>query len=81
MSWIADARTILDDEVQIFYVNGTKGIYNQNNDLKTEFSLSASLNYNYNFSKNNKLSMALNGLQTSQDTSGIQANLKYSHKF
>ena len=31
--------------------------------------------------KNNKLSMALNGLQTSQDTSGIQANLKYSHKF
>ena len=81
VSWIADARTILDDEVQIFYVNGTKGIYNQNNDLKTEFSLSASLNYNYNFSKNNKLSMALNGLQTSQDTSGIQANLKYSHKF
>ena len=81
VSWIADARTILDDEVQVFYVNGTKGIYNQNNDLKTEFSLSASLNYNYNFSKNNKLSMALNGLQTSQDTSGIQANLKYSHKF
>ena len=77
----ADARTILDDEVQIFYVNGTKGIYNQNNDLKTEFSLSASLNYNYNFSKKSKLSMALNGLQTSQDTSGIQANLKYSHKF
>ena len=81
VSWIADARTILDDEVQIFYVNGTKGIYNQNNDLKTEFSLSASLNYNYNFSKKSKLSMALNGLQTSQDTSGIQANLKYSHKF
>ena len=80
-SWIADARTILDDNVQIFYVNGTKGSYTQNNDLKTEFSLSAGLNYNYNFSKNSKFSMALDGLQTSQDTSGIQANLKYSHKF
>ena len=80
-SWIADARTILYDDVQIFYVNGTKGSYTQNNDLKTEFSLSAGLNYNYNFSKNSKFSMSLDGLQTSQDTSGIQGNLKYSHKF
>ena len=80
-SWIADARTILDENVQIFHVNGTKGSYTQNNDLKTEFSLSAGLNYNYNFSKNSKFSMALDGLQTSQDTSGIQANLKYSHRF
>ena len=81
LSWIADARTILDDNVQIFHVNGTKGSYTQNNDLKTEFSLSAGLNYNYNFSKNSKFSMAFDGLQTSQDTSGIQANLKYSQKF
>ncbi len=80
-SWVADARTILDDNVQIFYVNSTKGSYTQNNDLKTEFSLSAGLNYNYNFSKNSKFSMSLDGLQTSQDTSGIQGNLKYSHKF
>ena len=48
-SWIADARTILDDNEQIFYVNGTKGSYTQNNDLKTEFSLSTGLNYDYNF--------------------------------
>ena len=67
--------------MQIFYVNGTKGTYTQNNDLKTEFSLSTSLNYDYNFSQNNKFSMALDGLHTTQDTSGIQANLKYSHKF
>ena len=80
-SWIADARTILDDNVQIFHVNGTKGSYTQHNDLKTEFSLSAGLNYNYNFSKNSKFSMALDGLQTTQDTSGIQANLKYSQSF
>ena len=51
LSWIADARTILDDNVQIFHVNGTKGSYTQNNDLKTEFSLSAGLNYDYNFSE------------------------------
>ena len=80
-SWIADARTILDDNVQVFYVNGTKGSYAQNNDLKSEFSLSAGLNYDYNFSQNSKFSMALDGLQTSQDTSGIKANLKYSHRF
>ncbi len=80
-SWIADARTILDDNVQIFHVNGTKGSYTQNNDLKTEFSLSAGLNFNYNFSKNSKFSMALDGIQTSQDTSGLQANLKYFHRF
>ena len=67
--------------MQIFHVNGTKGSYTQNNDLKTEFSLSAGLNYNYNFSKNSKFSMALDGLQTTQDTSGIQANLKYSQSF
>ena len=80
LSWIADARTILDDNVQVFYVNGTKGSYAQNNDLKSEFSLSAGLNYDYNF-QNSKFSMALDGLQTSQDTSGFQANLKYSHQF
>ena len=78
---MADARTILDDNVQVFYVNGTKGSYAQNNDLKSEFSLSAGLNYDYNFSQNSKFSMALDGLQTSQDTSGIQANLKYSYRF
>ena len=81
LSWIADARTILDDNVQIFHVNGTKGSYTQNNDLKTEFSLSAGLNYDYNFSENSKFSMALDGLQTSQKTSGIKANLKYSQRF
>mgnify|MGYP007000330590 len=81
LSWIADARTIIYDNVQIFYVNGTKGSYSQNNDLKTELSLSAGLNYDYNFNNNNKFSIALEGLQTSQDTSGIQANLKYTNKF
>ena len=80
-SWIADARTILDDNEQIFYVNGTKGSYTQNNDLKTEFSLSTGLNYDYNFSQNKKFSLALDGLHTTQDTSGIQANLKYSQSF
>ncbi len=81
LSWIADARTILDDNVQIFYVNGTKGSYTQNNDLKTEFSLSAGLNYDYNFSQNNKFSVSLDGLHTTQDANSVQANLKYSHKF
>ena len=81
LSWIADARSVIDDNVQIFYVNGTKGSYSQNNDLKKEFSLSTSLNYEYKFSKNNTFSMALDGLQTSQDTSGIQANLTYKYKF
>ena len=80
-SWIADARTVIDDNVQVFYVNGTKGSYSQNNDLKTEFSLSAGLNFDYNFNNNNKFSIALEGLQTSQDTSGVQANLKYTNKF
>ena len=80
-SWTADARTVIDDNVQVFYVNGTKGSYSQNNDLKTELSLSAGLNYDYNFNNNSKFSIALEGLQTSQDTSGIQANLKYSQSF
>ena len=81
LSWMADARSVIDDNVQIFYANGTKGSYSQNNDLKKEFSLSTSLNYEYKFSKNNTFSMALDGLQTSQDTSGIQANLNYNYKF
>ena len=80
-SWIADVRTVINDNVQVFYVNGTKGSYSQNNDLKTELSLSAGLNYDYNFNNNNKFSIALEGLQTSQDTSGVQANLKYTNKF
>ena len=81
LSWIADARTILEDDIQIFYVNGTKGTYDQNNDLKTELSLSASLIYDYNFNNNGKFSIAIDGLQTTQDTSGIQANLKYTQRF
>ena len=81
LSWIADARTIIDDNVQIFYVNGTKGSYSQNNDLKTELSLSAGLNYHYSISQNSKFSFAIEGLHTTQDTSGIKANLKYSKRF
>ena len=80
-SWIADARSILDDNVQVFYVNGVKGSYSQNNDLKNELSLSAGLNYEYKFSKNNIFLMSLDGLQTSQHTRGIQANLNYNFKF
>ncbi len=81
LSWIADARSVLDENVQVFYVNGVKGSYSQNNDLKKELSLSAGLNYEYKFSKNNIFLMSLDGLQTSQDTSGIQANLNYNYKF
>ena len=80
-SWMANARSILDENVQVFYVNGTKGSYSQNNDLKKELSLSTGLNYEYKFSKNNIFLMSLDGLQTSQDTSGIQANLNYNYKF
>ena len=81
LSWIADARTILNDNLQVFYVNGTKGTYTQNNDLKTEFSLSAGINYDYKFSQNSKFSVSLDGLHTTQDTNSVKANLKYSHKF
>ena len=81
ISWIADARSVLDDNVQVFYVNGVKGSYSQNNDLKKELSLSAGLNYEYKFSKNNIFLMSLDGLQTSQHTRGIQANLNYISKF
>ena len=81
LSWIADARSVLDENVQVFYVNGTKGSYSQNNDLKKELSLSAGLNYEYKFSKNNIFLVSLDGLQTNQDTSGIQANLSYISKF
>ena len=81
LSWIADARSVLDENVQVFYVNGVKGSYSQNNDLKKELSLSTGLNYEYKFSKNNIFLMSLDGLQTSQDTSGIQANLNYNFKF
>ena len=69
---------VLDENVQVFYVNGVKGSYSQNNDLKKELSLSAGLNYEYKFSKNNIFLMSLDGLQTSQDTSGLQANLNYN---
>ena len=81
ISWIADARSVLDENVQVFYVNGVKGSYSQKNDLKKELSLSAGLNYEYKFSKNNIFLVSLDGLQTSQDTSGLQANLSYISKF
>ena len=81
LSWIADARSVLDENVQVFYVNGVKGSYSQNNDLKKELSLSTGLNYEYKFSKNNIFLVSLDGLQTSQDTSGLQANLSYISKF
>jgi hypothetical protein len=81
LSWIADARTVLDENVQVFHVNGIKGSYSQNSDLKKELSLSTSLNYNYKFSNNNTFSIVLDGFQTSQDIYGMQANLNYNFKF
>ena len=45
--------------------------YTQNNDLKTEFSLSAGINYDYKFSQNSKFSVSLDGL-TTQDTNSFK---------
>mgnify|MGYP001192472011 FL=1 len=81
LSWIADARTVIDENVQVFYVAGAKGDYSQDHDLKEEYSLSAGINYEYAFSKDNIFLLTLDALQTSQFTSGLQANLNYNIKF
>jgi hypothetical protein len=81
LSWIADSRIVLHDNTQVFRVNGTRGTYSQKDELKKEVSLSASLNYEYKFSKNNIFSLAFDGLRTSQEISGIQAGLNYKYKF
>jgi len=81
LAWLVDARNVIDENTQAFTVNGTRGTYSQHNDLKEELSLSASINYEYKFSENNSFAIVFDGLQTSQDTSGVQANLNYSYKF
>ena len=81
LAWLVDARNVVDENIQVFTVNGTKGTYSQHSDLKEELSLSASINYEYKFSENNSFAIVFDGLQTSQDTSGVQANLNYSYKF
>ena len=80
-AWLVDARNVIDENTQVFTVNGTRGTYSQHSDLKEELSLSASINYEYKFSENNSFAIVFDGLQTSQDTSGVQANLNYSYKF
>ncbi len=81
LSWIADSRIVLHDNTQVFRVNGTRGSYSQKDELKKEISLSASLNYEYKFSKDNTFSLTFDGLQTTQDISGIQTGLNYKYKF
>jgi len=80
-AWILDGRSVINENKQFFRVNGTQGSYTQNDDLKKEYSLSTSLNYEYELFKDNTFLITLDGLQTSQETSGIQANLNYTFKF
>ena len=72
---------MIDENVQVFYIAGAKGDYSQDHDLKEEYSLSAGINYEYAFSKDNIFLLTLDALQTSQFTSGLQANLNYNIKF
>ena len=81
LTWVADFRSVIDENTQVFFVNGAQGSYSQDDDLKHEVSLSAGLNYEYEFSKNNIFLITLDALQTSQFTNGLQANLNYNFQF
>ena len=66
---------------QIYSINGTTATYKQDNDLKREISLSASMNYEKYIFENGKIGVAYYGLLSSQNTLSLGGNAFYKMNF
>ena len=81
LNWALDLRSAIGDDEQIYSVNGTTATYKQDNDLKREISLSASMNYEKYIYENSKIGVSYYGLLSSQNTLSLGGNAFYKMNF
>ncbi len=81
LNWALDLRSAIGDDEQIYSINGTTATYKQDNDLKREISLSASMNYEKYIFENSKIGVAYYGLLSSQNTLSLGGNAFYKMNF
>jgi len=81
LNWALDLRSAIGDDEQTYSINGTTATYKQDNDLKREISLSASMNYEKYILENSKIGFAYYGLLSSQNTLSLGGNAFYKMNF
>ena len=81
LNWALDLRSAIGDDEQTYSVSGTTATYKQDNDLKREISLSASMNYEKYIYENSMIGFAYYGLLSSQNTLSLGGNAFYKMNF
>ena len=81
LNWTLDLRSAIGDDEQTYSISGTTATYKQDNDLKREISLSASMNYEKNIYENSKIGVSYYGLLSSQNTLSLGGNAFYKMNF
>ena len=80
LGWVIDFRKLVFGKEQDYEINGTKATYTQDNDLTEEVIFSANAEFIKKISNSEKLSFALDGFLSTQETSGLQASIYYIMK-
>ena len=80
LGWVIDFRKLVFGKEQDYEINGTKATYTQDNDLTEEVIFSANAEFIKKISNSEKLSFALDGFLSTQETSGLQASVYYIMK-
>ena len=81
LNWALDLRSAIGDDEQTYSISGTTATYKQDNDLKREISLSASMNYEKYIYENSKIGVSYYGLLSSQNTLSLGGNAFYKMNF
>ena len=81
LNWTLDLRSAIGDDEQTYSISGTTATYKQDNDLKREISLSASMNYEKYIFENSMIGFAYYGLLSSQNTLSLGGNAFYKMNF
>ena len=81
LNWTLDLRSAIGDDEQTYSISGTTATYKQDNDLKREISLSASMNYEKYIYENSKIGVSYYGLLSSQNTLSLGGNAFYKMNF
>ena len=71
----------VEENAANYSISGTTATYKQDNDLKREISLSASMNYEKYIFENSQIGFAYYGLLSSQNTLSLGGNAFYKMNF
>ena len=80
-SWLTDYREVIAENSQEFRINNALAEYNQHDDLSSEITVTAGIDYEFQPLEHSLFSINLDGLYSSQETYGAQAKLYYKSIF